>query len=112
MENGHRDLVRLLVERGANTNVREAANFGLIDRVRELIDDDPRCVNERGEWGTPLHEAVSSGHIAIVELLLAHGADPSITTCRGETAHELAARDRPDIAAALRVGPSTRTFPE
>jgi ankyrin repeat protein len=103
IENGHRDLVKQIVEHGAMVDVREAANYGLVDRVRQLIDEDPARVNEPGEWGTALHEAVFFGHREIVELLLSRGADPSITTCRGESAHDLAAaRKHPEIAALLR----------
>jgi RNA polymerase sigma factor (sigma-70 family) len=105
MENGHRELAVLVVASGARVDVREAANFGLIDRVRELIDEDPARVDERGEWGTPLHEAVFFGHRDIVELLLARGADPALATCRGETAHDLAvSRNHPEIAALLARG--------
>jgi RNA polymerase sigma factor (sigma-70 family) len=102
MENGHRDLVKLIVDGGANVDVREAANYGLIDRVRTLLDEDASRVNERGEWGTALHEAVFFGHRDIVELLLSRGADPALTTCRGESAHDIAAsRNHADIAALL-----------
>lgn len=33
--------------------------------------------------GTPLHEAARSGNKGLIELLLAHGADPSISDSRG-----------------------------
>ncbi|HEY5934312.1 MAG TPA: sigma-70 family RNA polymerase sigma factor [Kofleriaceae bacterium] len=108
IENNHRELAQLIVESGARVDVREAANYGLIERVRELLDEDPARVDERGEWGTPLHEAVFFGHAAIVELLLSRGADPSIKTCRGESAHDLArSRNHPEIAARLAAHRST-----
>jgi hypothetical protein len=72
--------------------VREAANYGLFDRVRALIDEDASRVNERGEWGAALHEAVFFGHREIVKLLLSRGADPALTACRGESAHGGATR--------------------
>ena len=38
----------------------------------------------------------------IVELLLSRGADPALTTCRGESAHDIAtSRSHPEIAALL-----------
>jgi ankyrin repeat protein len=103
MENQHRDLVLLIVEHGAEVTACEAANFGLIDRLRALLDADPASVHARNDWGTPLHEAVFFGRREIVELLLARGADPNAVTCRGETAHDLAeSRNHPAIAELLR----------
>jgi ankyrin repeat protein len=54
---GHMDIVKLLLERGADPNLPEE---GIAPR------------------GHALHSAVVRGHIEIVKLLLAHGADPSV----------------------------------
>ncbi len=43
---------------------------------------------------TPLHEAASHGNGAMSELLIAHGADPSLTTRRGFTALHFAASSK------------------
>jgi ankyrin repeat protein len=99
-ENHHRELARLIGERSATITACEAANYGLLDRVRALLDEDPARVDARNDWGTPLHEAAFFGHGDIVALLLARGADPFATTCRGETAFDLAAK-HPDVAALL-----------
>lgn len=47
------DAVRLLLERGANPNVRD-----------------------EGDWAFPLHFAAESGLLGLVQLLVEHGADP------------------------------------
>ena len=55
---------QLIVARGAKVDACEAANHGLLDRVRELIDEDPARVNARGGWGTPLHpRCLSAGRL-------------------------------------------------
>jgi ankyrin repeat protein len=55
---GHMELVRLLLERGADPNAPEGWHA-------------PR--------GQALHAAARAGHRAVVELLLEHGADPNAT---------------------------------
>jgi ankyrin repeat protein len=49
----HEEAVRLLLERGADPNVRD-----------------------EGDWAFPLHFAAEKGQLGIVRLLLEHGADP------------------------------------
>lgn len=66
--NGHTVIVRLLLEHGANPNMR---NF---DGV------------------TALHNAVFEKQIDIVKLLLEHGADPAIQDRLGNTPVDLAQR--------------------
>jgi ankyrin repeat protein len=65
-----RDLVNLLVERGANPNQQQffgASGFG--------------GAGDRGL--TPLLVAAGTGNIEVVKLLLAHGADPHLATADG-----------------------------
>ncbi len=60
---GHVEIVRLLLENGANPNITSY------------------------DWeGTPLATAARSGNKLIVELLLKHGADTTIQDSKGETA--------------------------
>jgi uncharacterized protein len=66
---------RRLVERGARTTFWEAAALGLADRVlRSLSGARPpsRDAITRAFWG-----ACHGGQLAVVQLLLEHGADPS-----------------------------------
>jgi len=71
-----KEIVNLLVARGAVLSLFEAAAAGEIERVERLIGESPETVNGYSPDGwTPLHLAAFFGHAKIVELLLAHGAD-------------------------------------
>ena len=62
----------------------DAANRGDAARVREVLGAHPDIVNERaalaGHTGkrTALHFAMNNGSDAVVDALLAHGADPNV----------------------------------
>jgi len=63
-----------LLEAGATPDACAAANLDRPDLLRRMLEADPSRVNERGGDGqTPLHFARSR---EVVDLLLAHGADP------------------------------------
>jgi ankyrin repeat protein len=56
-----------------------------MNRVRELLDEDPSLANRVSDYvtyylgsGTPLRNAAAKGHIEIVKLLLDRGADPNL----------------------------------
>lgn len=60
-------------------------------QVTELLLAAGANVNARDLWAfTPLHEAAAKGRREVCELLLAHGADPSLSNCHGRTAIEMA----------------------
>jgi ankyrin repeat protein len=70
--------------RGAECDICTACAIGDIDRVRSLLDQDPTLVNRVSKYssyyvgsGTPLKNAAARGHIDVVKLLLARGADPN-----------------------------------
>lgn len=105
-ERGHQEIVRLLLEAGADVNVRPeggptalilAANRGHTRIVNTLLQNGAD-VNARNEFGaTPLINAAARGYREIVELLLSHGADTSARLrtpldLKGETALTIAAK--------------------
>jgi len=74
------DIVRLLLERGANPN----AQLKLRPRYRNIPNDryrDPMLV-----WGTtPLLRAAKAGDLPVMKLLLAHGALADLANSQGVT---------------------------
>jgi ankyrin repeat protein len=70
------EIVRLLLERGVPISLFEAAAIGDVQRARQMLDDQPELGASISHDGwTPLHLAAHFGQLAIVDLLLARGAD-------------------------------------
>jgi ankyrin repeat protein len=73
-----KEIVNLLVARGAPLDLFEASAAGEIERVERLLggDADAAAINAYSADGwTPLHLAAFFGHTKIAEALLAGGAD-------------------------------------
>src|SRR2546425_853028 len=71
-----KEIVNLLVARGAALTLFEASAAGELERVERLVASDRSAVNTYSADGwTPLHLAAFFGHTKIAELLLAHDAD-------------------------------------
>lgn len=71
-----KEIVNLLVSRGATMTLFEACAAGEFERVERLVDADGLAIVAFSSDGwTPLHLASFFGHPKIVELLLARGAD-------------------------------------
>jgi ankyrin repeat protein len=72
----------------------EAVKRGDFATVRDLLKEEPGLVAEKdaGFGATGLHWASLKGHEAVVGLLLAQGADPSIVNGAGETPFQVATR--------------------
>ena len=74
-----------LKARGAFIDLPTACHTGDIERVRELLRQDPSLANKIGAHegyylgaGAPLSNAAAVGRMDIVQLLLEHGADPNL----------------------------------
>lgn len=85
------ELIDLLLSLGANVDAIEFKN-----------DKQSWWDNHRTGLGTPLHRAAARGDSAVVEHLLARGADRSITDSLGRLPHEIARlKGHTDIALKL-----------
>jgi ankyrin repeat protein len=109
---GGPDVVRLLLERGADPDDDADNRFGVRpvhaasaahdrETMRLLLEAgaDP---NQRQQGGfVPLHEAAHSDDAEMARLLLDHGADPALAADDGRDAIRIAAEDGSTRVAAL-----------
>jgi ankyrin repeat protein len=103
---GHRDVVTLLLERGATVTLHEAAALGETARVAEFLDADSSLINSYSHDGwTPLHLAAFFGHLEAVTALLARGAPVNARSRNGlanQPLHAaLAEGSRPEVVRLL-----------
>ncbi len=114
---GHRALFELLVARGADLEaparnamrvrplhsaVAQADPALALHMARRLLEAGASAAAVQQGGFTPLHEAALRGHAPLVELLLAHGADPDARNADGKTPRDCA-RDAGHDALARRL---------
>jgi hypothetical protein len=72
---GHKLLSQQSFTTGS-TEAHRAANVGDYERLKTVLDKSPHLVGRQDTNGwSPLHEAVRSGNLEVIELLLERGAD-------------------------------------
>ncbi len=101
---GHKEIANLLVARGAEMTIFEAAAAGEIERLERLILDGAPVNGFSADGWTPLHLAAFFGHARGVELLLAHGADvaaPSRNSTANTPLHAALAGNHTFVAGLL-----------
>ena len=87
---GERERGEALLSPGEES-VFEAAAFGRVARLEELLSAEPELARAWSEDGfTPLHTAAQNGDAELVRLLLEHGADPGATASDGRSPRDLA----------------------
>lgn len=104
------NVARLLIERGAMSNLMVVAGAGRLDLVDRYFDEAGKVVEDAGAlscWDKPrsTEEALNSafglacrnGHVTIAKRLLSRGADPTWLNQVGETAFQQAEQGRQKI---------------
>ena len=90
----------ILFSRGP-IDIIEAIQYGLIERVQRVIEEDPASLNrpfrdyglfpwDAEAWHTPLAYAVARGRRGIVRLLMERGADAMLRSPERKTLCEIA----------------------
>jgi catechol 2,3-dioxygenase-like lactoylglutathione lyase family enzyme len=88
------DAVSLLLERGGRYDIFSAIAVGNLEAIRTLVEQQPDALDARlssRHSGQPaLHFAVTRDSLAVLDLILALGADIDATDQNGQTALEFA----------------------
>jgi ankyrin repeat protein len=108
-----KEIVNLLVARGATLSIFEACAAGELDVVERLLHDSasgavaaPGVNDYSADGWTPLHLAAFFGHTRIAELLLAHDADVAARShgANGNTPLHAALAGNHKFVAGLLIG--------
>ena len=101
-----KEIVNLLVARGAPMTMFEACAAGELERVERLLDDAEPIDGYSADGWTPLHLAAFFGHAKVAELLLAHRADVAARSrnANGNTPLHAALAGNHKFVAGLLIG--------
>jgi ankyrin repeat protein len=108
---GHVDIVRFLVEHGANTSAQDqlgqtplhvASWNGHLDIARILVEHGANASAQDLRGSTPLYSASANGHLDIARFLVEHGANTADQDRHGSTPlHSASGGGHLDIAQFL-----------
>lgn len=102
---GHREIVEILLARGAELNIFDAAAAGDLDRLKALAAEDTGLIGSYSPDGfTPLGLAAFFGRKDVLDFLLRHGADANAASknqMRVTPLHSAVAHRDPEIATAM-----------
>ena len=108
---GHVDVARMLVERGADASVQDedgrtplhhASSRGHVDVARMLVERGADVSVQDEDGRTPLHHASSEGHVDVARMLVERGADVSVQAEDGWTPlHQASSEGHVDVARML-----------
>lgn len=102
---GHSDVINLLLDRGIELNIFEAAAAGQTRRIETLLDADPALINTHSSDGfTPLTLAAFFGRREAMAVLLARGASTEIVSNNAMQVRPInsaMAHRQPEVALAM-----------
>src|SRR5437879_790902 len=97
-----KEIVNLLVARGAELTIFEACAAGEFERVERLVAENTVDINAHSDDGwTPLHLAAANNKLDALKTLVAQGADVGAANREGLTAVQLADQKGHREAAAF-----------
>jgi hypothetical protein len=111
IEADNQTMVRLLVDAGANVNLRggfygnllhAAARKGVVDIVRRLLDAGADVNSKADFYGNALQAAAYGGHKEVVELLLSRGADMNARGSWGSAVTAASRHNHEEVVQLLR----------